>query len=369
MNAPENFSAVIVDDVTGTDCLPNGIALPFMEDWSNGNTAGFWTFEDNWVINGQFGNPEPSAEFKWDPILTNYSKSLISGYFNGVSFESKDDPYVDGDFILEFDLKLESVNHTGDEYLYVIIRVDGIADTVAIYNNSSGNIEWEHHEINISEEAFGKVFRVQFMASGTLSPDILSWFIDNIDVYHYCAPAEELSWERIQQDTILLYWTSPLLEVDKNEIETRAVVGYNIFWKIDNEPFSFLDFTNDTFYKYGLTLYGDYYFYVTALYESCESDISNWIFVPYPPIGIGENNLNSAIWLYPNPARDKVHIRSEYPLSAIRLTDHSGRQVDALDAGGAMEIDYDVSACRAGIYFIQAETETTSLVQKLIILD
>ncbi len=566
LNAPENFSAVIVDDVNGKGCLPNGVALPFIEDWSNGNTAGFWTFEDNWVINGQIGNPEPSAEFKWDPILTNYSESLISDYFNGVSFESKDDPYVDGDFILEFDLKLESVHHTGDEYLYVVIQADGIADTVAFYNNSSGNIEWERHEINISEQAFGKVFRVQFMASGAISCDILSWYIDNISIERICYSPRDLMVEGISYDEMDLYWSPPLIHEegewislddgvmvggigltgggvfsvaarwepymllayhdkyitkvriapynnaittsftlkiwkgpqaaaliyeealsnvvpgDWNYIElsnpvpidisdelwvgytcdspdgenpaghnagpavsgygdmitldgiawdpissfgsqfdinwslqvyvdgltegneillnpipehtvytsheakpvrsqgescyvpvqfgVHKIKGYHVYYNDDGAGYEFIGLTQDTFYihhkEFGFEPYGLHCYYVVCVYEDCEasSDEACWLHS-----AVRSNDIAGGVVIYPNPARDKVHIRSEYPLKGIRLTDHSGRLIDALDAGAAMEMDYDVSSRQSGIYFIQAETETTRLVQKLIILD
>ena len=46
--------------------------LEFMETWTIGNfDSSNWDSEGaNWTINGQAGNPAPSAEFTWDLILT-----------------------------------------------------------------------------------------------------------------------------------------------------------------------------------------------------------------------------------------------------------------------------------------------------------
>jgi hypothetical protein len=45
-----------------------GYPLPFLEQWNTGTfeTNNWITDGDNWSMNGQEGNPDPSAEFTWD---------------------------------------------------------------------------------------------------------------------------------------------------------------------------------------------------------------------------------------------------------------------------------------------------------------
>ncbi len=51
-------------------CVEYGWPLAFVEDWNTGSfDPNLWDHGDNWVVNGQFGNPLPCAEFKWDPVL------------------------------------------------------------------------------------------------------------------------------------------------------------------------------------------------------------------------------------------------------------------------------------------------------------
>jgi hypothetical protein len=54
--------------------------LEFVETWALGNfDVNNWATDGvNWSVNGQAGNPAPSAEFSWDPILTDYSVGLES---------------------------------------------------------------------------------------------------------------------------------------------------------------------------------------------------------------------------------------------------------------------------------------------------
>ena len=190
-------------------CLAYGTYLPYFQDWTNGNPGNFWTFEDNWVINGQYGNLEPSAEFTWNPMLNNYSSTLISGAFNGVFPESKSGPYVSGSFILTYDVKLDNMNQTGDEHFSCDIWVDGIWHPVASYDNGDGSFDWITEELDISEIAFGKTFKIRFVASGALSSDILSWFVDNISIERVCYPPQDLMVEGYSAGQSILYWRTP----------------------------------------------------------------------------------------------------------------------------------------------------------------
>lgn len=186
-----------------------GTTLPFYEDWESGSFGSFWTHEENWFVNGQIGNIKPSAEFKWSPVLSEYTEYLMSGDINGISQDSTANPYIDGHIILEFDVKLNSVSSTGDEILYIEIWADSNWIRLKGFNNSNGSFDWLHNEIDITNIAFGKVFKIRFMAEGTLSSDILSWFIDNISIERVCYPPTDLTADGIDPFTMELNWIPP----------------------------------------------------------------------------------------------------------------------------------------------------------------
>jgi len=359
-------------------CLVFGPVLPFGENWDSGSFGSFWIPEDNWVVNGQMGNPEPAAEFMWNPILSDYTACLTSGAINGVFPLTKNDPYSDGKFILSFDLKLDNVNPTGNELFKAEIWSEGVWHKVSQYNNANGNIYWETVEVDITEYSMGKVFKIRFMAIGEESSDILSWFVDNIEVYHYCAPVT-LEWEPTGIDTCLMYWEAPVyskrieeyLNFGTNTDLTREVLGYNIFWKMDNEPYSFLDYTTDTFYAFQLPLYDhDYWFYVTAIYESCESAESNQIWVPFPPPpGIDENDIKTTIKVYPNPINDIVNIESSARITQICLLDYSGRMMQCIELQNQDHSSMDILSYKAGIYLLRIDTEEGRFVRKIVVTE
>ncbi len=190
-------------------CLVYGTFLPIGEYWSSGSFGSFWMPGQNWIINGQYGNPEPCAEFTWDPILTNYQQSLTSGPINGVYQETKGGPYIDGRFILEFDVKLDDNSASGNEYFAAEVWSNGIWQRLMQFSNSDGSFDWENFEIDISDEAFGHVFKIRFMAEGALSSDIMSWFVDNVNVYRICYPPTCLTVCGTDPYTMWLNWSPP----------------------------------------------------------------------------------------------------------------------------------------------------------------
>jgi hypothetical protein len=181
--------------------------LEFMETWSLGNfdDNNWLTDGSNWSINGQEGNPEPVAEFTWDPILTNYAVNMES-------FPLCAQGLTEGAIWLDFDLKLESVQPTGMEMMNVQVwNWDSkVWSTVATYSNVDGSFNWMSEHLNIKSQAMDKVFKIRFQASGANSLDILSWFVDNIHVYRACDGVTELTAEAVyEQSGIVLNWIGP----------------------------------------------------------------------------------------------------------------------------------------------------------------
>ena len=191
-------------------CVEYGWPLPFVEDWNTGSfDPNLWTSGENWVVNGQIGNPEPSSEFKWDPILTDYRSSLTSYAIDGKYHPGTEDQYIDGKIFFDFDIKLNDVNATGLEMLEVEIWNNGTWYSLMSFDNSDGSFDWTSNHLDVSNRAFGDIFKVRFTADGVMSSDILSWFIDNVNIYRQCDAATELEANGMDLYSIKLNWIPP----------------------------------------------------------------------------------------------------------------------------------------------------------------
>ncbi len=329
------------------NCLVN-------EDWSSGSFGTFWTAEDNWVINGQFGNPYPSAEFEWDPVMTNYTAYLTSDLINGVFMDSTKQDYLDGQFILAFDLAFENNGMSGTEFLLVEIWSDDEWINLAEYSNAEPSYDFKNEMLDITEYALGHVFKLRFMAEGENSANILSWFVDNIEIYHYCAPPLDLMIEPISYPELQLSWYPP----------EAVCSGYNVYLSVDNDPFQLIANTLDTTYIYNYEEGNWICFVATAIYESCESEFSDaactWV-------GIDEYGEADEIWIYPNPANTEINIECKASMDKLCLLDLSGRELYCRKLHKQNQSTLDVSAYEAGIYLLRIDTEKGRFARKIVV--
>ena len=169
-----------------------GNELPFLEAWDEGGFAiNGWRLEgDGWLINNDVGDPEPSAEFRAEMIIGDsaYSSSLTSNPIlaNGLT---------EGDIYLDFNLKLNNINETSEERLFVEITDDAGKTwqrVAEVWNTYEIGFEDGLYHININSQAMGKVFHIRFVATGQNASDIEAWFVDNIHVYRRCGAPDEL---------------------------------------------------------------------------------------------------------------------------------------------------------------------------------
>ncbi|MCK5338431.1 MAG: T9SS type A sorting domain-containing protein, partial [Bacteroidales bacterium] len=194
-------------------CVEYGWPLAFVEDWNTGSfDPNLWNHGDNWVVNGQFGNPLPCAEFTWDPVLNDYKSALTSYPIDGKYHPGTTDAYIDGRIFFDFDISLVDNGMSGDEKINVEVWDDGNWYSVATFSNADGNFDWTSYHFEISDHAFGKIFKVRFQAEGVNSSGILSWFVDNIHLYRECdAPTDLIATADPDYDEnqIFLSWTPP----------------------------------------------------------------------------------------------------------------------------------------------------------------
>ncbi len=174
---------------TDTIVMIWGSRLPFFEDW---NSESFyendWMLDDsagNWVINTEKGNPEPVAEFYWEPeVQGGYSSSLTSSFLRA-------DSLIEGTLLFEFDLRLRDRNETSEEKLKVELYNGEEWHQLEEFTNT-GTYNYTRHSFNISDIAEGKIFQIRFTARGSNTRDIYGWYIDNIYVFRNCDSPEQL---------------------------------------------------------------------------------------------------------------------------------------------------------------------------------
>jgi hypothetical protein len=183
-----------------------GSPLPFLEQWNDGTfeTNNWLTEGENWSINWQEGTPSPSAEFTWDPIQTDYQISLES-------YPLLADSLTEGSIYLDFDIKLDNYQPTGnEEMLAQVWNWESQAwATVSTYSNVDGSFDWMSEHIDITDEAMSKVFKIRFATTGENSLNILGWYVDNIHVYRECNPPRELNLYLHWNSTSVLTWLPP----------------------------------------------------------------------------------------------------------------------------------------------------------------
>jgi hypothetical protein len=184
------YNQWISESACDTAIILYGTELPFLEDWSSGDfeTLQWSTNSDNWVIETGEGNPAPTAVFQGEPGLSNYEVSLESYPINAIGM-------TEGKIWLDFNLKLEDLQSTGNEWLRAQVWnwSNQVWTTVAEYRNDDGSFTWSSEHINIKARAMNKVFRVRFLASGSNSADIQGWSVDNIHIYRRCDGPYELT--------------------------------------------------------------------------------------------------------------------------------------------------------------------------------
>ena len=182
-----------------------GYPLPFLEQWNAGTfeTNNWLTDTPNWSINGQQGNPFPSAEFSRDPILTDYQSSLTSYSFQADSMSV-------GKIYLDFDIKLNSVEPSGSEILIVQVRnwESLMWSNAATFSNIEGSFGWADEHLDITPLAMNQIFNIRFLAQGENSAAISGWFIDNIHIYRSCNPPRNFNASFNNQE-VELHWESP----------------------------------------------------------------------------------------------------------------------------------------------------------------
>jgi hypothetical protein len=339
--------------------------LEFMETWTMGNFENNEWLSDgeNWKVNGQAGNPDPSAEFSWDPILTNYAVALESYPLCAVGI-------TEGKIWLDFDLALYIVQPTGEEILLAQVWnwQNQTWFTVAEYSNIDGSFDWMSEHIDIRAEAMDKVFKIRFLATGVNSLNIRSWFVDNIHVYRTCIAPTGLTAEPAFGEGILLTWQlsdNSYISAGINPDDAlRELTSCNIFRSENEGEYILIGSSSGMTYidpEDGLVTGPIYCYKVNAVWESptdqCESDLSNeacaiWTYIVNHP-----DPSKGSLSIYPNPANDQAFITATEGLKHISVFNATGQLVFD-QSMTTMQFALKTSGFSIGIYIVRVETST-----------
>jgi len=133
---------------------------------------------DYWMIDNASGKPMPSASFQT-------SSSIIDYFVPLTSFGMVADTIPLQFVLVEFDVKLESNNNTGNEKLIFQYwdwsTQSWQSSNCGGFTNADGSFDWHHTRCKITALKSGP-FMFRFSANGENSSDISGWYIDNIQI-------------------------------------------------------------------------------------------------------------------------------------------------------------------------------------------
>ncbi len=375
-----------------------GSVIPYFENWDSGSFEG-WRIDgnqDNWLINTEEGEPAPSAQFSWNPILTNdYSSTLTT---EPIIVDS----LTEGEIYVDFDLKLVDRNSTENEKLRVEVYNGNSWNQVAEFANN-GKSGFTTNHIDITEYTTGNTISIRFNVTGQNSSDIESWFLDNISVTRQCSSPQNVTGEYIWNDIddmgIELCWEVPDT-VSKNygsfnngevtqdfTTESRDIDGFNIYRKeIDTGNYILYDVVDlqpgQTSYCYfdaypNVSPQIGYYYQVSANYSSdmdiCESLPAAALEIPeddfvYVFVTGFENVTDKEYFsVFPNPTHNMLNIVSSNTIKSLTLINNIGQIAYYNNNVDDSDFKLNTNTYKEGVYFIKVETETEISIQKVII--
>jgi hypothetical protein len=87
----------------------------------------------------------------------------------------------------------------------------------------------------------------------------------------------------------------------------------------------------------------------------------------HSPSSIGENKISPELTIFPNPAVDKLNIRSSTPLFKVEILDFTGKSVLTENCQGLKEFQADLTGFPEGIYIVRIYNANTSVSSKFVI--
>ncbi|NOX46412.1 MAG: T9SS type A sorting domain-containing protein [Chlorobi bacterium] len=152
----------------------------------------------------------------------------------------------------------------------------------------------------------------------------------------------------------LLTWNAP-------DGITKSLAGYHVFRDFELlEP----NVVTDTFYlDESLSVNTLYQYYITAVYDNCESLPTDTLEFILTGIDIPKQ---SYLLVFPNPATTTLNIHSGFPVLGFRVFDLIGEKYHYEREMGK-DFQVDISEFPGGIYFFQIETSEGIQTKRIVV--
>jgi len=380
------------------------INLLFTEDWSSGSfSTNNWTFEPsagNWFIafSTVLGNPAPAAVFSWNPILTNYSYSMISSEI--------DVSEITGQIMFDFDYFYDEWTPTQTEFLKVYAQN---ADDWILIDSfvNYGDVQWTTKSYNLDDFANGAAIRIKFEASGQNSNNIDRWIIDNIKIYEsnpdlypkielstYSILAMPMDWNDIRTEYFTIYntgqadliWESNIEylkgdELSKHTIDSDFNINLNSLNASDSKTVWLTLSPSSGSIASGASqiiaavfnpgdVLNEYWHQANILLSS--NDPLNPVVTVSAEMYIGWTNLSEQtmeqIMVGPIPSNGSLHIKLIDDITAIQMLSLTGQQIFLTNVFGMPHVKMDLNDYKSGTYVLKFIHKSGDIALRKIVL-
>ena len=110
----------------------------------------------------------------------------------------------------------------------------------------------------------------------------------------------------------------------------------------------------------------DYYLYAGTNEETGSIDTSHIYRMPLSLANTPSENTDLNLVIYPNPAMDKITVKSHDMIEEIIVQDNTGRELKSLNNLNQFEMELSLLDLDAGVYFIRCKTEGGTTLKKFI---
>ncbi len=299
----------------------------------------------------------PGAVFRFSHSGVEYDDELVSHLIHLSQS-------MDWSRTLEFDLKLTAGRQSGDELLYVMVVPDSSTSWVPVWgiSNLYGSFGWQHFSMGLDPYFSTGQFRIGFRFSGAATENV-EWLIDNIHVSPRCmAPAGAEAFLE-SPGKIRIIWS------EENVTGRQAPELYRVYRSINDSAFLFHAETAERFFVDQVGGSGKFCYAVSSVYREseaeCESGHSDTSCVTLFE-GIQKNDYQLVAWIYPNPAKEDVVIKSEIELTEICI--HNSLGIIVFREENPFHFTkVDLASLPRGTYIIKLKSDVFNQVYKLIL--
>ncbi|WP_400079242.1 T9SS type A sorting domain-containing protein [Winogradskyella sp. R77965] len=311
-----------------------------------------------------------SVSFEFDDAKIQFlsaSERVSSQTSNTLNFDFTDlNPFETRTIDLEFNVFTPPITNMGDELVATatINPVSGdeteednvftLAQTVIGSYDPNDIAVLEGEEITIEDADKYLHYLIRFQNTGTASAinvnvehvldDKLDWATMQLESLSHTGRVEIVN----QTDVSFIFNNINLPDSTNDEPNSHGFIAFKIKPKSDVEVGDVFSAVADIYFDFNPPIITN-----TATTEIVE------------PLSINEVNTQR-IQLFPNPAKEKLQIRSNLILDKLTIIDINGRKLTSIDISNINNYTLDISSLSKGIYFLEIQSGEFKSTKKFI---